>query len=140
MQESGDRDPSKLNITGGVQLLTRDKGTGAYAVKEVGGWAMDHVLFLCWGGGSIDQQSRVVHPESPHTHTHTRTLAKQVFLADGSGISGVSAAVRLPPSTTDNGQEERYLLGGWSDKGVLLCTRLAAAAAAGADPNPKQEL
>lgn len=35
-QLSGDRDPSKLNITGGIQLLTRDEGTGLYDVKEVG--------------------------------------------------------------------------------------------------------
>lgn len=34
-QESGDRDPSKMNITGGAQLLTRDAATGLYGVKEV---------------------------------------------------------------------------------------------------------
>lgn len=58
------------------------------------------------------------NPLTPSTKQH------QVFLADGSGLSGVSAAVRLSP--TPQGSQDRYLLGSWSDRGVLLCTKQAA--------------
>lgn len=70
--------------------------------------------------------------------THPVTHHTQVFLTDGSGLSGVSAAVRLP-TAGDGGKgssAERYLLGSWSDRGVLLCTR----AGKEGQPGAKEEL
>lgn len=125
MQASGEREPAKLNITGGVQLLTRDAATGRYGVKEVRTTGGACRLCAC-GEGLVDWDRGMCCLRNPHPFTHHT----QVFLADGSGLSGVSAAVRLP------GGAERYLLGSWSDRGVLLCTRTGIKG----QPGGKEEL
>lgn len=135
IQEGGDRDPSKVNITGGVQLLTRDAATGLYGVKEVSMYGYVCVWVVRrlgrWMGFWTPHPSPTPPNSTPLPHTIPNHRHK-VFLADGSGLSGVSAAVRLPPFSDDE-SNERFLLGSWSDTGVLLCGARGKTVGAGGD-------
>ncbi|GAB5036181.1 Hypothetical protein NocV09_03500030 [Nannochloropsis oceanica] len=58
--------------------------------------------------------------------TEGEYVVKEVLLQDGSGLSGVSGAAMLSrfSSSSEGGERrERYVMGSWSDRGIMVCEK-----------------